>query len=112
MYNMEVAKKEEKQKQQTKIVNELENVKNIITEVTKETVKEENLEFKKIEKEIGIVLLKKNIEIQAVRYREIKNGKCIIIYFPDSIKFTDPERISDYFEFEVLNPSTDNTVTE
>ena len=41
-----------------------------------------------------------------------KNGKCIIIYFPDSIKFTDPERISDYFEFEVLNPSTDNTVTE
>ena len=41
-----------------------------------------------------------------------KHGKSITIYFPDNIKFTDPERISDYFEFEVLNPSTDNTVTE
>ena len=40
------------------------------------------------------------------------NGRCIIIYFPDNIKFSDPERISDYFEFEVLNPSNNNTVTE
>lgn len=92
MYNMEVAKKEEKQKQQTKIVNELENVKNIIAEVAKETIKEENDEFKKLEKEIGIVLLKKNIEIQAVRYREIKNGKCIIdlkLKYSDSLRQRD-----------------------
>ena len=46
------------------------------------------------------------------RWHMYKFGKSIMIDFPDSIKFTDPERISDYFEFEVLNPSTDNTVTE
>lgn len=78
MYNLELAKQQEKQKQQVKIVNELENVKNIITDVANNIEKEENSEFKKIEKEIGIVLLKKNIDIQAVRYREINNGKCII----------------------------------
>ncbi|MBP3595995.1 MAG: SpoIIE family protein phosphatase [Clostridia bacterium] len=92
MYNMELAKTEEKQKQQTKIVNELENVKNIITEVARETEKEDNTEFKKIEKEIGIVLLKKNIEIHAVRYREIKNGKCIIdlkLEYSDSLRQRD-----------------------
>ena len=40
------------------------------------------------------------------------NGRCILIYFPDNIKFSDPESINDYFEFEVLNPSNNNTVTE
>lgn len=39
------------------------------------------------------------------------DSRCITIYFPDNIKFSNPERISDYFEFEVLNPSNDNTVT-
>lgn len=89
MHNMEFAKSQEKQKQQTKIVNELENVKNIITEVANNVDKKENSEFKKLEKEIGIVLLKKNIDVQAVRYREIKNGKCIIdlkLNYTDSLR--------------------------
>ena len=40
------------------------------------------------------------------------DGRCVTIYFPDDIQFSDPERISDYFEFEILNPSNDNTVTQ
>ena len=76
MNNIDNAKKEEKKIQNEKIANELENVKNIISDVAKES--EGNLEFKKIEKEIGIVLLKKNIDVIGVRYKKIKNGKIII----------------------------------
>lgn len=78
MLNMENAKMEEKKRQNSKIVSELENVKSIIAEVAEKVDPIENEEYKKIEKEIGIVLLKKNIDVKAVRYREIKNGKCII----------------------------------
>lgn len=78
MLNIENVKKEEKKKQNSKIVNELENVKSIIAEVAEKAEPIENQEFKKLEKEIGIVLLKKNVNVKAVRYREVENGKCII----------------------------------
>lgn len=78
MNNIDKAKKEEKQVQSNKIANELENVKNMISDVAKKSEPEKNPEFKKIEKEIGIVLQKKNIAVQGVRYRKIKNGKIVI----------------------------------
>ena len=40
------------------------------------------------------------------------DGNLVSIDFPDDIQFSDPEKISDYFEFEILNPSNDNTVTQ
>ena len=39
-------------------------------------------------------------------------GKTIVIQFPYDVEVSTPEEIGDYFEFEVLNPSNDNTVTE
>lgn len=78
MNNIDNAKLEEKQVQNIKIVKELENVKNIITDVAKNVDEEKDDEIKKLEKEIGIVLIKKNINIQGVRYRKIKNGKIVI----------------------------------
>ena len=78
MNNIDNAKKEEKQIQNTKIVNELENVKNIITDVVKDTEEKRKPEIKKIEQEIGIVLNKKNFPVNGVRYRKIENGKLVI----------------------------------
>lgn len=77
MNNIDNAKKEEKQIQNTKIVNELKNVKNIISDVVKET-EESKSEYRNIEQEIGIVLNKKNIAVKGVRYRNIENGKIVI----------------------------------
>ncbi len=78
MNSVDDAKIEEKHVQNTKIVNELENVKNIITDVTKKVEVEDSPELKNIEKEIAIVLRKRNYELQGVRYREIKNGKIVV----------------------------------
>ena len=78
MNNIDNAKKEEKQIQNTKIVNELENVKNIITDVVKDTEEKRKPEVRKIEQEIGIVLNKKNFPVNGVRYRKIENGKLVI----------------------------------
>ena len=89
MNNIDNAKQEQKQAQNIKIVNELENVKKIISDVAKNVEQEKSPEIKKLEKEIGIVLLKKNLDIEGVRYKKIQNGKIVIDL---KLKYTDELR--------------------